>query len=58
MGRGISPNADDTPQPPRFCPTCVAAGLTLRLTRATYRRKEVSNEARGDGLHEDAGGSL
>jgi len=39
---GIVPNADDTPLLPRFCPTCVAAGLTLRPTRKAYRRKSGS----------------
>jgi hypothetical protein len=28
------------------------------LTCASYRQKEVPNEAQGDGLHKDAGGSL
>jgi hypothetical protein len=35
------------------------AELTLRLTGATYQQKEVSkNKVQGDGLHEDANGSL
>ena len=29
----------DTSLPPRFCPTCVAAGLTLRLTRTALTGK-------------------
>jgi hypothetical protein len=32
-GRDISPNAADTPLPPRFPPTMVAARLTLLLRR-------------------------
>jgi hypothetical protein len=39
LGRRISPNTNNNPLLPRFCPTCVAAGLTLRPTRTAYRRK-------------------
>ena len=39
-----------TPRLPRFCPNCVAAGLTLHLTRTSYRKSGVANEAQGDGL--------
>jgi hypothetical protein len=47
-----------TPRLPRFCPNCVAAGLTLRLTRTSYRKSGVANEAQGDGLSGDASSSL
>jgi hypothetical protein len=39
IGVTCSPNADNTPILPRFCPICVAAGLTLRLTRMAYQKK-------------------
>jgi len=44
-GKRISPNADDTSLPPQFCPTCVAAGLTLRLTRTAWRQKYGSQRS-------------
>jgi hypothetical protein len=47
-----------TPRLPRFCPNCVAAGLTLRLTRTAYQKSGVANEAQGDGLSGDASSSL
>ena len=47
-----------TPRLPRFCPNCVAAGLTLRLTRTSYRKSGVANEAQGNGLSGDASSSL
>ena len=46
------------PRLPRFCPNCVAAGFTLRLTRTSYRKSGVANEAQGDGLSGDASSSL
>jgi hypothetical protein len=58
LGQGISPNVDDTPIFPRFFHTCVATGLTLCLTRATYWKKEVPNEAQDDGMSGDASSSL
>ena len=56
------PNADDTMLLPRlYASPVVTVGWTLRHTRvAYYRQKEVPSEVqgRGDGLHEDASGSL
>jgi len=45
FGQGIKPN-------------CVAVGLTLRLTRMSYQKSGVANEAQGDGLSGDASSSL
>jgi len=50
IGARCSPNANNSPILPRFCPTCIAAGLTLRLTCTAYRQRELTIEARGDGL--------